>query len=105
MSTSRLRVKGKAGAQLGNLNGAVHPWRAFWKRRALRPEDRWVMSLVENYERGIEEDRGRSLSFAEQRVTGDREGGAGVPVASDGRVRGARDHARVRHHDEQPGAR
>ena len=27
------------------------------------------MSLVENYERGIEEDRGRSLSFAEQRVT------------------------------------
>ena len=52
----------------GNMNNARHPWRVFWKRRALRPEDRWVLKLVENYEASIEEDRGRNLSFAEVRV-------------------------------------
>ena len=61
-------AKPNRGAQPGNLNNSQHPWRAFWRRKALRPEDRWVMRLVENYERGIEEDRGRELSFAEARV-------------------------------------
>ena len=63
-----LPAKASAGAQPGNLNGSTHPWRAFWKRRALRPEDRWVLSLVANYEGGLEKDRGRDLSFAEARV-------------------------------------
>ena len=60
-------AKARAGAQPGNLNGSRHPWRAFWKRRALRPADRWVLALVENYEAGIEEDRGE-ISFAAARV-------------------------------------
>ncbi len=74
MNTTAARTKQNPGGKPGrsgppgNMNNARHPWRVFWKRRALRPEDRWVMRLVENYEESIEEDRGRDLSFAEARV-------------------------------------
>ena len=67
VAKSSLAAKAK-GAQPGNLNGSRHPWRAFWRRRCLRPADQWVLPLVANYEAGIEEDRGRELSFAETRV-------------------------------------
>lgn len=33
----------------GNLNAARHPWRTYWRRRALRREDRWVLTLVADY--------------------------------------------------------
>ncbi len=68
MSTTEAPMKPNRGGQPNNLNNSRHPWRAFWKRRALRPGDRWVMRLVESYEECIEEDRGRELSFAEARV-------------------------------------
>lgn len=68
MSTTDAPMKASRGGQIGNLNNSKHPWRAFWKRRALRPADRWVMRLVEDYEQSIEVDRGRELSFAEARV-------------------------------------
>ncbi len=68
MSTTEAPTKPSRGGQPNNLNNSRHPWRAFWKRRALRPGDRWVMRLVESYEECIEEDRGRELSFAEARV-------------------------------------
>ena len=74
MSTTVARAKQNTGGKPGrsgppgNMNNTRHPWRVFWKRRALRPEDRWVLRLVENYEQRIEEDRGRELSFAEGRV-------------------------------------
>ena len=70
MNTTAARAKqnsgGKAGRSgpPGKMNNVAHPWRVFfWRRRALRPEDRWVLKLVENYEQRIEEDRGRNLSF------------------------------------------
>jgi hypothetical protein len=50
------------------LNSCRNPWRAYWRRRALRPEDRWVLRLVEDYEARLAEDRGRELAFGETRV-------------------------------------
>ena len=58
---------GRSGPPL-NLNNCRHPWRVYWRRRALRPEDRWVLRLVEDYEARLAEDRGRDLGFGETRA-------------------------------------
>lgn len=39
----------RPGGQLGNVNSVRNPWLAFWRRRALRPEDRWALQLVRDY--------------------------------------------------------
>lgn len=71
MNTTADRAKQNSGGKPGrsgppgNMNNVRHPWRVFWRRRALRLEDRWVLKLVENYEQRIEEDRGRNLSFGD----------------------------------------
>lgn len=44
--------KGRSGP-VGNLNAAKRPWRSFWRRRALRPEDRWIKSMMEAYSDGL----------------------------------------------------
>ena len=48
--------KGKSGPP-GNLNGSRHPWRSFWKRRALRPADRWIAVEAARYRDGLLRDR------------------------------------------------
>jgi hypothetical protein len=58
--------KGRSGPP-GNMNNARHRWRAFWKRRALRPEDRWIASEVARYEAALLSDK-PDASEAERRV-------------------------------------
>lgn len=40
--------KGRSGPP-GNLNATRNPWRVFWKRRALKPEDRWIAVEAARY--------------------------------------------------------
>lgn len=49
-------VKGRSGPP-GNLNGCRRPWAAFWRRRALRPQDRWAAGLAARYEAELLADR------------------------------------------------
>ena len=53
-------MPGKAGKSgpPGNLNSARYPWRTFWRRRALKPSDRWVIPLLEGYGQEIMVDKG-----------------------------------------------
>jgi hypothetical protein len=46
------------------------PWRTFWRRRALLPERRWALRLVEGYVDQLVADEGGvdSVSFAEMKV-------------------------------------
>ena len=48
--------RGRSGPP-GNLNGAHHPWRSFWRRRALRPADKWIVPVLESYRAGFESDK------------------------------------------------
>ena len=59
-------IRGK----LGNLNATRHPWRVFWRRRALKPEQRWVLALVEDYVPQLVADKGGedAVSYAERHV-------------------------------------
>ena len=59
-------VKGRSGP-VGNLNGARYPWRSFWKRRALRAEDRWILPTLEGYASGLAADK-PGLTEAEARL-------------------------------------
>ena len=52
-------VAGKRG-QSGppdNLHAAKHPWRSFWRRRALRPADRWILLVLEGYALALSSDK------------------------------------------------
>jgi hypothetical protein len=55
---SEAKQTGLSRAMRGNLNSAKHPWRSFLKRRALKPEDRYVLPLLEAYADGLLEDKG-----------------------------------------------
>ncbi len=48
--------RGKSGPP-GNLNSTRHPWRSFWRRRALRPADRWIIPVLEQYTSALESDK------------------------------------------------
>jgi hypothetical protein len=66
------KEKGKGGqpgrsGPPGNLNASRHPWRSFWKRRALRASDRWILPTLEQYSAGLSSDK-PNLSEAEARV-------------------------------------
>lgn len=39
------------------MNATVHTWRAFWKRRALRPADKWISVEAMRYQDGLLRDR------------------------------------------------
>jgi hypothetical protein len=58
------------GAPKGNMNGARNPWALYWRRRALKPEDRWVLRLVEDYVPSLISDLGgeANVSFAQRKV-------------------------------------
>lgn len=43
---------------IGNLNAVKNPWRTYWRRRALRREDRWILQLVDGYAEGLANDKG-----------------------------------------------
>lgn len=60
--------KRKPGGVAGNLNAVRNPWATFWKRRALRPEDRWVLRLVQDYVPALVADKGGDVSVAERHV-------------------------------------
>jgi hypothetical protein len=49
-------VRGKSGPP-GNLNNCRRPWQAFWRRRALRAEDKWIVPTLETYASGLESDK------------------------------------------------
>lgn len=55
---SGVPVRRARGAMAGNLNASSHPWRAFWRRRALRPEDRWILPILADYAGSLVADRG-----------------------------------------------
>ena len=59
-------VKGKSGPP-NNLNNCRHPWRSFWRRRALKPGHRWVLSVIESYASSLASEKG-DLTQAEQRT-------------------------------------
>lgn len=58
------------GGQLGNLNAVRSPWNTYWRRRALRPEQRWVLRLVRDYVPSLIADKGgeENVSFAQLKV-------------------------------------
>lgn len=49
-------VKGRSGPP-GHLHNSRHPWRSFWRRRALRAEDKWILPSLENYSAGLASDK------------------------------------------------
>lgn len=48
--------RGRSGPP-GNLHGTRHPWRSFWRRRALRAQDRWVLTILRDYREALAGDR------------------------------------------------
>ena len=66
-------MKGNKGGQPGrsgppgNLNASRYPWRSFWRRRALKASDRWVLPVLESYSAGLASDK-PGLSEAEARL-------------------------------------
>jgi hypothetical protein len=59
-------VKGKSGPP-GNLNRSQHPWRSFWRRRALKSEDKWILPVLEGYATGLASDKANPTE-AEKRL-------------------------------------
>jgi hypothetical protein len=51
-------AKRKPGGQPGNLSACRSPWRSFWKRRALRPDDAYILPLVDSLAAGLISDLG-----------------------------------------------
>lgn len=51
-------AKRRPGGQPGNLSASRSPWRSFWKRNALRPEDAFVLPMVESMVEGLVSDLG-----------------------------------------------
>lgn len=58
--------RGRSGPP-ANLNATRHPWRAFWRRRALRREDKWILPTLETYSIGLASDK-PNLTQAEGRM-------------------------------------
>ncbi len=58
--------KGRSGPP-GHLHNSRYPWRSFWKRRALRPEDKWILPTLEGYAAGLASDK-PNLTEAEARM-------------------------------------
>ncbi len=40
--------RGRSGPP-ANMNAGRKPWRTFWRRRALRTADRWLLPILEDY--------------------------------------------------------
>ena len=57
----------RCGAVAGNFGGVKYPWLVFWKRRALRPEDKWVRTIVSDHAGSVLSDK-PDASEAEKHV-------------------------------------
>lgn len=55
----------KRSGPVGNLNASKYPWRAFWRRRAVKAEHRWLPPMVENYVGALESDKGGASEVSE----------------------------------------
>jgi hypothetical protein len=64
------RTGGKPGPPFGSMNNVTYPWRVFWRKRALKPEDRWIVPFVERYMGDLESDKGgpESITAGEKRM-------------------------------------
>ena len=58
--------KGRSGPP-GNLNASRHSWRSFWRRRALKASDKWILPVLEGYAVALANEK-PGLSEAERRV-------------------------------------
>ncbi len=58
--------KGRSGPP-GNLNNVRYAHRAWWRRKALRKEDKWIVPSIERYIQGLRSDK-PDASEAEQRL-------------------------------------
>ncbi len=58
------------GAPRGNVSAVRNPWNTYWRRRALRHCDRWVLRLLDDYVPNLVADKGGedNVSFAEHKV-------------------------------------
>jgi hypothetical protein len=66
MEGSMAGVKGRSGPPR-NLNAASYSWRTFWRRRALRATDKWILPVIESYACGLASDK-PGLTEGERRV-------------------------------------
>ncbi len=62
MSLPAVRKKSRGGqpgrsGPPGNLNNCKRPWEVFWRRRALRAEDRWILKVLGTYVVGLVADK------------------------------------------------
>jgi hypothetical protein len=55
---SKALAKRRPGGQPGNLSASRSPWRSFWKGRALKPEDAYILPMVEGMANGLVADLG-----------------------------------------------
>jgi hypothetical protein len=62
-----LAPRRRRGPPLGNLNGCKFPFRTFWRRGVLRPQDRWIEPLVATHGEALIADKGgrENMSGAE----------------------------------------
>ena len=51
-------VRRRRGGGIGNLNAVKNPWVTFWTRRALRPQDKWILPLLSDYSAALMAQRG-----------------------------------------------
>lgn len=58
--------KGLSGPP-GNINNSKRPWNTFWRRKALRKEDRWILPTLEAYPNSLLSDK-PDASEAERRL-------------------------------------
>ena len=65
-----LRGRSRSRSMVGNLNGTRYPWRVYWRKRALRPEERWVLTLVAGYGHDLISDKGgeEGITAGERRL-------------------------------------
>lgn len=54
----------------GNLHATKRPWAVFWRRRALRREDRWILGILESYVGELVVDKGgaKAMTAGERRM-------------------------------------
>jgi len=68
---SKIRValpaKRRRGGQPGNINPSKNKWATFWRRRAVKAEDSWIIPFLEEYSAGLETDK-PDLTAGERRM-------------------------------------
>jgi hypothetical protein len=60
-------AKRRRGGQRGNLNGSKNSWLTFWRRRAVKEADRWIIPLIEKYSTELIDGKGGDHATAAER--------------------------------------